>query len=128
MKNIQTANLLALRGDTILLVKRSDDQEQGGMWSLPGGTRHSGEKITDTLLREIEEELGVSVSAYELFKKYVSEGPGKVVEAYYFVGGIDTANINLDKTELSAYKWFPFRDIPKDLAYSQNKIITDFLN
>lgn len=127
MKKIQTANLIAIRRSEILLVKRSKDQEECGRWSLPGGTKHDNEQITDTLSREIEEELGVSIIKYELFEKYTLAELEKIIEAYYFFGEIANG-IRLNKTELSAYKWFSFKDIPKKLAYSQNIVIADFLN
>jgi 8-oxo-dGTP diphosphatase len=50
------------RGE-ILLAKRPTHLDQGGLWEFPGGKLESGEAVFDTLQRELEEELGIQVSA-----------------------------------------------------------------
>ncbi|WP_027856140.1 Nudix family hydrolase [Marinobacterium jannaschii] len=47
----------------ILLAKRPDDKHQGGLWEFPGGKVESGEPVSSALLRELDEELGITVMA-----------------------------------------------------------------
>ncbi len=54
---IRCACLLDVRNDAILLVRVRDND----LWYLPGGTIEQGETEKETLIREIDEELGVQL-------------------------------------------------------------------
>ena len=43
----------------VLIAKRPDNKEMGGMWEFPGGKVEKGETPEITLVRELEEELGI---------------------------------------------------------------------
>ncbi len=48
----------------ILIARRPDDAHQGGLWEFPGGKRHPEESFGDCLLRELDEELGITATGY----------------------------------------------------------------
>jgi ADP-ribose pyrophosphatase YjhB (NUDIX family) len=58
----------------ILLHRRSDSQ----LWSIPGGRMEVGESITQTVIREVEEETGLRVGAERLVGIY--SNPNHVVD------------------------------------------------
>jgi len=127
MKIIYTANLIATDKDrNVLLVKRVPKNGETSSWSLPGGTRKESENIKDTLMREIQEELGSKIKRYRQFKTYKSIYKDKIVISYYFIGIIEQP-ITLNKKELSKYKWFSITDIPNGLAFNQNRVLNDFI-
>lgn len=45
----------------ILLISRSQNDNYGGVWELPGGGVEENEDIIDALIREIKEETGLDV-------------------------------------------------------------------
>lgn len=47
----------------ILIAKRPDHTHLGGLWEFPGGKLEAGEQRFDGLRRELQEELGVTVTA-----------------------------------------------------------------
>ena len=59
---IANVNLVPYRGDRWLILQHAD-----GSWDLPGGTRQPGESYLTTLEREMVEEAGARLGAFELF-------------------------------------------------------------
>ena len=57
---------LILDNDRIVLIKKVGGP-YGGKLDLPGGTIEWGEKPEITLVRELEEDVGIKVTDYELF-------------------------------------------------------------
>jgi A/G-specific adenine glycosylase len=54
----------------ILIARRPPNGLLGGMWEFPGGKLEPGESLTQGLLREIQEELGVAIQVGEPFGVY----------------------------------------------------------
>ncbi len=69
--------VLIVQDDKVLLVKESDDD----WWALPGGGVDHGEAIETTLVREVEEELGVPAKEVSSDFQIVYCNIGQVVNA-----------------------------------------------
>lgn len=79
MKRILVAAAVIRRDGKILIAKRPDDKHQGGLWEFPGGKVEAGEPVEKALARELEEELGIVVTASRPLIRITHDYPDKSV-------------------------------------------------
>jgi 8-oxo-dGTP diphosphatase len=80
VKRVHVAAAVIRRADgQILLAKRADQQHQGGLWEFPGGKVETGESVATALHRELQEELGIAVTAARPLIKVQYDYPDKQV-------------------------------------------------
>jgi len=68
------------RQGRILITRRRDDAERGGLWEFPGGKVEAGESEPDALRREIREELGCGLEVDRLLIRHRHRYPDLEVE------------------------------------------------
>ena len=56
----------------LLMTKRSLNKSHPGEWEVPGGCSKSGETSIDTVIRELKEEIGISINNKQFVDVYVS--------------------------------------------------------
>ncbi|WP_439852570.1 Nudix family hydrolase [Pseudomonas syringae] len=80
MKRVHVAAAV-IRGadDKVLIARRADSQHQGGLWEFPGGKVEAGETVEAALARELQEELGIVVTAARPLIKVRHDYPDKQV-------------------------------------------------
>lgn len=91
-----------------------------GSWGLPSGYAESGEKLEDTLKREVKEETGYEVEVDRLLE--VNSGYKLRIEATYqgrLVGGEE----HLDPNEVKEARFFPLKNPPEGLLKTHKKIV-----
>jgi A/G-specific adenine glycosylase len=99
-----------VRAGLVLIARRPADGLLGGLWEFPGGKQQAGEDLPACLRRELQEELGVSVS--------VGEPLGVYRHAYtHFRVTLHAFLCNLDSGELQALahselRWTAPSDLP----------------
>ncbi|MCL1078769.1 8-oxo-dGTP diphosphatase MutT [Parashewanella spongiae] len=65
--------------DRILIAKRPEHLHQGGKWEFPGGKVEIGETTEQALIRELKEEVNLTVFSSEPFIKLSFDYPDKQV-------------------------------------------------
>lgn len=79
MSRLHVAVGVIVRRDRVLIARRPDNVHKGGLWEFPGGKVEVGETVTQALGRELEEELGIGVSASEALIEISHNYPEKQV-------------------------------------------------
>ncbi|MCI3946979.1 mutT/nudix family protein [Pseudomonas syringae] len=80
MKRVHVAAAVIRGADgKILIARRADSQHQGGLWEFPGGKVEAGETVESALARELQEELGIVVTAARPLIKVSHDYPDKQV-------------------------------------------------
>lgn len=80
MKRVHVAAAVIRGADgRILLARRADQQHQGGLWEFPGGKVEAGETVAAALRRELQEELGITVTNARPLIKVQHDYPDKQI-------------------------------------------------
>ncbi|SMP22679.1 NUDIX hydrolase [Shimia sagamensis] len=91
------AKLALLTGGRLVSILRDNDPEipYPDMWDLPGGGREGSESPEACVLRELKEELALSLDAADLLwkRQYVSDLDGKST-TWFFVAELPDLDIN----------------------------------
>ncbi len=61
MRFTEVTCAVIVRDGLILATRRGKDMDHAGLWEFPGGKLHPGETYEECLIREIKEELNVTV-------------------------------------------------------------------
>lgn len=115
---IEVAAGLVFRAGKLLITQRRAGTHLGGLWEFPGGKRESQETFEQCLIRELREELGVTVAVGELFESVLHTYPERQVALKFFLGQLiqgepqplECAAVQwVSRTELNNYA-FPAAD------------------
>lgn len=73
------------RGDYVLIARRFDHAHLGGFWEFPGGTREVGESLEECLVREIQEELGLTVRVGRHALTVRQDYPDRTLDLHFYL-------------------------------------------
>jgi len=76
---------LIFRDGKLLIAQRHAGSHLGGLWEFPGGKRETGESFEQCLIRELQEELGVTVAVGDLFESVDHDYLDKSVHLRFFL-------------------------------------------
>ncbi|WII71585.1 (deoxy)nucleoside triphosphate pyrophosphohydrolase [Bdellovibrio sp. 22V] len=96
----------------ILVVRRGPEQSGAGFWEFPGGKVERGESPEQALIREIDEELSLSIRVGDLLGEQDFAYPTKLIRLRVYWAETDQGDIVL--TEHDAFKWCKSEDIVVD--------------
>lgn len=91
-----------------LCAKRGDWKSAGGKWEFPGGKPESGETLEQAIVREIQEELGVSIKVLRQFDRSTTDHIELVCFSCELLGEKPTGS-----TDHSELKWVPENELSK---------------
>lgn len=109
----------------VLLIRRKYG-EQKGQWALPGGFVKDDEGLDTAVVRELQEEAGISVSFLEqlyTFGDQVDRDPRfRVISVAYFALVNPSRLVLKADTDADDAQWFPVQELPV-LAFDHADII-----
>jgi 8-oxo-dGTP pyrophosphatase MutT (NUDIX family) len=110
--------VLVVQNSKVLLVKEADDD----WWALPGGGVDHGESVEATLVREVEEELGVSASEVSSDFQIVYYNIGSIVNGVprmnlFFKATVPEASLKTTD-HVAKWQWFTREEFLKQDLHS----------
>lgn len=108
-------------GDKLqLLILR---HRMGGHWSFPKGHVEKGETETETALREVKEETGLSIELFDGFREMVtySPRPGIKKDVVYFLGFARDSRTTRQEEEISEIRWIDLDQTYDYLTYDNDR-------
>lgn len=92
-----------------LLQQRPRAKQHGGLWEFPGGKVESGETLAAALLREVQEELAVTLIATDLVHIGAAADPKLALQIDLFACRVWSGTLQCLDAE--ALGWFGFADL-----------------
>ncbi len=124
-------NLIAIKDDKLLLVKRAPHLTNPGKWALVGGYLDRDETLEECVPRELHEETGYEGVVDKLF--CIIDNPNRAQEDRQNVGFMYIVSVG-DKTgskddESSAVEWFDLNNLPpkEDWAFDLYSVTQHYL-
>lgn len=107
MKRVTAA--LLIKGQEILLTRRSPNEKNGGFWEFPGGKIEENETEFTSLIREIKEELNLTIKPLSIFDEvHYKYNHGEIL-LIGILSEIISGEISL--TVHDKYEWVPLKKL-----------------
>ena len=116
---IPAAYLILEKEDNVLLLKRKNTGYEDGNYSLIAGHVEEGETFTETMLREVTEEAGVTVKKEDLKPFYIAQrkstDKSERIDVFFTCSHWEGEIKNMEPEKCSELKWFPKHELPNNI-------------
>ncbi len=123
MKSLNVVAAIIKKKNKYLIAQRNKNKHLGLKWEFPGGKVHNNETFKKALLREIKEELNITISIHKKIgvEKYIDEKIDIVL--HYYLCSLKTGLIQLNEHENLA--WVEKKDFKKyDFAEGDSDMLS----
>lgn len=132
---VPASNAAILKDGKILLTQRASHIREPGKWCIPGGHVEKGESWWEAMVREVQEEVGLTVVRANLLglysdplltvtpTSYYGEFHGQFVVATYLVTEFEGSVSPND--EVGEWGWFEASSLPSPLLRSHSIRVED---
>ena len=100
----------------MLVTQRHPDKKAGGLWEFVGGGVLAGETTNQAAVREVKEEIGVSIATAELSLLDVYKRGNYFMDIYLVKKNVDIESIVLDANETVDAKWVSKEELQEMIA------------
>ena len=106
---IEVTAAIICEGNKILICQRPADKNCGLLWEFPGGKIEPGETGEQCIVRECQEELGVTLQVKKEVTDVVYEYPDRTVHLHFYL--CDIISGTLEKKEHAAFRWISRQEV-----------------
>ncbi|WP_439517743.1 8-oxo-dGTP diphosphatase MutT [Hydrogenophaga sp.] len=95
-----------------LLTRRPHGKVYAGYWEFPGGKLEAGETVEQALRRELQEEIGVTIGAAELWRQSLVDYPHALVRLHFCKVRDWTGDLQMREGQEFGWERLPVRCAP----------------
>ncbi len=129
-KLIVSVYLFLIKNNKILLLRRYHTGYEDGNYGLPAGHLEDNESITNGLLREIKEEIGIKLKIKNTKLVHVMHRREKDirVDLFFITKNYQGKPKNAEPEKCDHLQWFPLNKLPKNTIPYIAFAIKNYLN
>ncbi|WP_336205309.1 NUDIX hydrolase [Nonomuraea sp. LPB2021202275-12-8] len=113
---IVDVHVLLVRGQEVLLGRRSGTGYGDGLWHLPSGHLDAGESVVQAAVREAREEVGVVIEPRDLAFAHVMHRAPERVGFFFVATRWDGEPYNAEPDKCSEVAWWRLDGLPGDIV------------
>ena len=130
-EKIATAAIIQHNNKVLIAQRKKDSWLEPNKWEFPGGKVEPGETFEDCLIREIKEELGITISINRFLIKttYHYEKDGTIFPITLMAYIVDWMDGDVKNIECQDSRWVAIDDLSKyPFAAADMSILNEFLS
>ena len=95
MKTLEVTAAIIRQNGKILICQRPANKSCGLLWEFPGGKIEVGETGEECIIRECQEELGITISVDKKLTQVEYEYPDRCVHLHFYISNIVSGALEL---------------------------------
>jgi len=117
-KTIIGTLLILEKDNEVLLARRCNTGHEDGNYSLVGGHLQDNESLTQAIIRETKEEIGIAISPENLKLVYITHfTKDNRIHFYFKVNSWEGEIKNMEPEKCEDIGWFPKDNLPQNTVY-----------
>lgn len=118
--NTPASYLILIKDGEVLLSRRANTGYRDGSYSLPAGKVEAGETFTEALVREVKEEIGITLDpkmtevTHIMHRKSDADGSDRI-DIFFTVKGWQGEIENKEPHKCDDLSWFPLDAFPENI-------------
>jgi 8-oxo-dGTP diphosphatase len=101
-----------MQGEEFLLTSRPEGKVYAGYWEFPGGKLEAGESVEQALRRELQEELGITIGAVQVWKTQMVDYPHALVRLHFCKVWDWQGELQMREAQSHAWQTIPVDVVP----------------
>ncbi|PSR62271.1 NUDIX hydrolase [Nocardia sp. MDA0666] len=110
-------HLVLCRNNEILFGRRTNTGFEDGAWHLPSGHLEADESVIEALIREAQEEVGITVKAEDVHFVHVmhNSSSGGRMAFFFSVRSWERQPENMEPDKCAELQWFSANELPEHM-------------